>query len=172
MDGGNGNWGNFESIHIGRVYMLNPQDLPIGKDVQILKLPNVNPLGGNSPHYFVCVGLEGNNSYWCPLSSKKKLQGSKEQGVISNKVKNGFPHFLKFDSWYDTGQIWKINNELVKKCAENERCNIETREGNKNAITPIVIAVLFNNTIRSLGLGQLATESEAQKVLDFLKNNN
>jgi hypothetical protein len=157
-------------IHTGRVFMLNPKYLPLSKDVEILKLTNVNPLGGNSPHYFLCIGLDVESSYWCPLSSKQKSQGSNDQGVIPNRVKNGFPHFLKYDSWYDTGQIWKIKNDLVKKNAETEKCNFETTDGNKNAVAPIVVTVLFDQVIRALGVGTLATETQCKKVLEFLKN--
>ncbi|WP_321948680.1 hypothetical protein [Paraburkholderia sp. J10-1] len=108
--------------------MLNPVNLAGGYEIGAYK--GVNPLGGNSPHYFMCVGRDGAYSYWSPLSSNKKPTGigsADGQGVIPKESRAGFTHFASGQTWYDTKQVWKIQNDFVIHAANTERSN--RREG-------------------------------------------
>jgi hypothetical protein len=112
----------------GRVLALNPRDL--GPGAEIGAFAGVNPLGGDSPHYFLCVGRDGDFSFWCPLSSHRKPAGigtADKQGQVPQASKGGFPHFMGRDTWYDTGQIWRVGNQVVIDSANTERSN--RREG-------------------------------------------
>lgn len=108
----------------GRVLALNPRDL--GHDAEIGAFAGVNPLGGDSPHYFLCVGRDGDFSFWCPLSSKRKPKGigtDEMQGQIPPASKLGFAHFLDRETWYDAGQVWRVGNQAVIDSANKERSN-------------------------------------------------
>jgi hypothetical protein len=112
----------------GRVMMMMPSCLK--SDSEIGAFQGVNPLGADSPHYFMCVGVEGEYSYWCPLSSKKKPPniGSRDkQGAIQPDSKLGFDHWTSKESWYDSAQVWKVKNDAIVVCAGAERSN--RREG-------------------------------------------
>jgi len=112
----------------GRVLMLNPVDLKGGAEIGAFQ--GVNPLGGNSPHYFMCIGSDTTHSYWCPLSSQQKPPGigtQDMQGYIKPASKLGFPHFRNATSWFDSGQVWKISNLTVINAANKEQSN--RREG-------------------------------------------
>lgn len=114
---------DINDIAKGRVLMLNPVDLP---SAEVGAYLGTSPLGGDSPHYFLCVGKDGDHSYWCPLSSKRKTVGIGSldgQGVIPAESKLGLPHFLGAESWYDTKQVWKISNDAVIAAAKGERSN-------------------------------------------------
>lgn len=137
-----------DDIHVGRVFMMNPGYLIETGKVDRLCTKNVNPLGGNSPHYFVCVDKNDKSGLWCPLSSNKKHNGSAFQGTIKSKYKNGFKHFLALDSWYDLGQIWRIPHEVAVQYAQYDECNKEELNGNKNAVFPVIIEIIFHGAFR------------------------
>jgi hypothetical protein len=109
----------------GRVLMMNPMD--IGNSAEIGALPGVNPLGGNSPHYFICVGRGTDGySYWCPVSSSRKPTGIGTldmQGMIPKESKIGFTHYYNGQSWYDAGQVWRVPNQDAINSANKEQCN-------------------------------------------------
>lgn len=115
---------DLNDIAKGRVLVLNPRHLP--NTTEIGAYQGISPLGGDSPHYFLCVGKEEDHSYWCPLSSRKKPNGKGSddgQGVIPNESKAGFPHFMSSETWYDTKQVWKIPNDAVIAAANHEQSN-------------------------------------------------
>jgi len=105
----------------------------------------VNPVGGDSPHYFMCVGVEGNCSFWFPLSSKEKPTGigsNDMQGTIQPGSKRGFTHWAAKESWYDSAQVWKIKNDAIVACAGAEKSN--RREGETfNMVEIAVIHSIF-----------------------------
>jgi len=131
-------------IDSGRVYMLNPGKVHDTGEVKRHCLDKVNPLGGNSPHYFVCVDLDSKVGLWCPLSSKWKPHGSGLQGQIKSKYKNGYYHFLSTDSWYDVGQIWRIPHDIAAQHAKDEPCNDKQMDGNMNHVFPAIIEAIFH----------------------------
>jgi hypothetical protein len=104
--------------------MMTPSCLIPGSEIGAFV--GVNPLGGGSPHYFMCIGVEGGYSYWCPLSSNKKpvnIGSQDKQGTIQPESKLGFEHWKNKESWYDSAQVWKVNNDRIVACADGERSN-------------------------------------------------
>lgn len=117
-----------KDIYLGRAFMLNPACLnPSQEDVTIFA-KGLNPLGGNSPHYFVCLDVIDSYSFWCPLSSsqKKKGIGSDKQVKLPQGKKAGRPHFRFKDTWMDPKQIWRIHKDILVQCARQEQCNDPT----------------------------------------------
>lgn len=127
----------------GRVLMMLPSCLQPSSGIGVY--PGVNALGGDSWHYFMCIGVEGGESYWCPLSSKKKpvnIGSEDKQGVIDPEQKLGFDHWKNKESWYDGAQVWKVKNEAIVVCANKERSN--RREGGVfNIVSVSLIESIF-----------------------------
>lgn len=120
-------------IEVGRVLMMNPLHL---SNAMKKAVSGVNPLGGDSPHYFVCVALmDDKTGVWMPLSSKAKPASpaffqpmigqfvQAKQGEIPQKQKIGFSHFYYGNSYYDTGQVWIISNADAYNAAAVDECN-------------------------------------------------
>jgi len=127
----------------GRALFMNPQDLTTDVNVRRHCLNNVNPLGGNSPHYFICVAADEVNGLWCPVSSARKPHGSPYQGRITNEHKDGFDNFLNNDSWYDLGQIWKIPHNRAFAASIAHSRNDINHDGNLNAVFPWIADAVF-----------------------------
>jgi hypothetical protein len=114
-----------KDIFFGRVFMLNPVCLkPDEEDVTIFA-SGLNSLGGNSPHYFVCLDVIGDYSFWCPVSSSQKKLGigSDKQVKLPQGKKSGKPHFIFNDTWMDPKQVWRIHKDILVKCARQDVCN-------------------------------------------------
>lgn len=127
----------------GRALFLNPADILTDVNVRRYCLDNVNPLGGNSPHYFICVAADGVNGLWCPVSSNWKPHGSPYQGRITQEYKNGFDNFVNNDCWYDIGQVWKIPHNRAFAAAIAHSRNDINADGNLNAVFPAVADAVF-----------------------------
>ncbi|WP_431495764.1 hypothetical protein [Pseudomonas brassicacearum] len=122
-------------IKRGRVFFLNPQNIAeFSSTSEDLNTYNTagrefTVLGGNSPHYFVCLGRAHNNehySFWSPMSSNvrgPRIGSRTGQGQIPQDQKHGFSHFMNHFSWYDAEQIWMILNEAVLFEARTNRAN-------------------------------------------------
>ena len=141
-------------VRTGRVLMLNPGYL-LGAGAHVLCTKAVNPLGGGSPHYFVCIHVAGNKSYWCPLSSNWKNTGSPSQGTITIDQKIGFGQFIQKDSWYDKEQFWEIDNDKVVHYALSyPEINKTKGNGARNEVRGFVVGEIFGQTQMALEFTQ------------------
>jgi hypothetical protein len=143
-------------IYVGRTLFLDPENIRTAPGARRYVLEGVNPLGGHSPHYFICVARDDTAGLYCPVSSNRKPHGSAHQGKITEKYKDGFPDFMN-DSWYDLGQIWRIPHVVAFNEAITHSRNNVNRDGNLNAVAPAVAEAVFWGNIDGIADEKAAT---------------
>ncbi len=139
----------------GRVFMLNPimiegfystsENIPTEKQGKLFI-----PLGGDSLHYFICLGMhvDKKHSFWTPLSSKIRPLGigsADGQGMVPAEHKYGHKHFLAKPSWYDAEQVWLIQNNALLIEATANWSNDISNDGSYNYISNDYMDAAFPN---------------------------
>jgi hypothetical protein len=112
------------SIKRGTVLMMNPGYLRGRSEVQ-LNEADPNPLGGNSPHFYICLDdnpEEGGYRYWVPITSHPRedsvAEGDNHGFAIPQSGKtSGCPQFTGFQSWGDKRAVWRIPDQIVQHYA-------------------------------------------------------
>lgn len=87
-------------------------------------------------HYFLCVLVEGEESYWVPLSSKLGEGRLK----IERSEKRGHPTWTHSETYAITSQFWKASVRVVIGSARvaNER----SQRGARNIVTETGVAIV------------------------------
>ena len=80
-------------------------------------------------HYFLCVLIEGDDTYWVPLSSKPGELRLK----VERSEKRGHPMWTQVDSYAIASQSWMAKASAIVEAATvaNER----SRRGARNTVT-------------------------------------
>ena len=80
-------------------------------------------------HYFLCVLVEEDESYWVPLSSKPGELRLK----LERSEKRGHPTWTQSDTYAVASQFWRASSRAVIESARvaNER----SQRGNRNSLT-------------------------------------
>ena len=112
-------------IQRGTVLMMNPGYLRGNSEVE-LNAEDPSPLGGNSPHFFICLDDKPEKEgyrHWVPITSHPREDSVKDgtnHGFTipqSGKSSKGCPQFTGIQSWGDKRALWRIPDRLVQHYA-------------------------------------------------------